>query len=115
MVLALLAGSHWRLHVCAWSQPFGVDPGIVKAAQRANQKLARGEMAGTDNPFISHRSGAMDNVQLKSQVCPDTHTHTVTNECTQSEPAIVRPPPRDSSLNPHTLHVADLPRPFFYL
>jgi hypothetical protein len=76
MVLALLAGSHWRLHVCAWSQPFGVDPGIVKAAQRANQKLARGEMAGTDNPFISHRSGAMDNVQLKSQVCPDTHTHT---------------------------------------
>jgi hypothetical protein len=48
-------------------QPFGVDPGIVKAAQRANQKLARGEMAGTDNPFISHRSGAMDKVKLKEQ------------------------------------------------
>ena len=56
-------------------QPFGVDPSIVKAAQRANQKLARGELAGTDNPFVSHRSGAMDNVQLKSQEWAVNHEY----------------------------------------
>ena len=48
-------------------QPFGMDPATVKAAQKANQKLARGEMAGTDNPFVSHRSGALDRVKVKEQ------------------------------------------------
>jgi hypothetical protein len=47
----------------------------VKAAQRANQKLARGEMAGTDNPFVSHRSGAMDKVQLKNQEWAVNHEY----------------------------------------
>jgi hypothetical protein len=56
-------------------QPFGIDPSIVKAAQRANQKLARGEMAGTDNPFVSHRSGAMDKVQLKNQEWAVNHEY----------------------------------------
>ena len=56
-------------------QPFGVDPSTVKAAQRANQKLARGEMAGTDNPFVGHRSGAMDNVQLKDQEWAVNHEY----------------------------------------
>jgi hypothetical protein len=48
-------------------RPFGVDPSTVRAAQRANEKLARGQMAGEANPFVSHRSGAMDNLKLKNQ------------------------------------------------
>ena len=44
-------------------QPFGVAPEEARAAQRANRMLDAGSMAGTDNPFISHRSGAMDRVR----------------------------------------------------
>ena len=44
-------------------QPFGVAPEEARAAQRANRMLDAGSMAGTDNPFISHRSAAMDRVR----------------------------------------------------
>ena len=46
-------------------QPFGVDQSTVRAAQRANQKLERGQMTGEDNPFVSHRSTCLDNLKVK--------------------------------------------------
>ena len=60
---AFAAGKTNDVHV----QPFGVDPKDVREAQKANRKLGEGKMAGQDNPFVSHRSTAMDNVKLKDQ------------------------------------------------
>eukprot|EP01052_Picozoa_sp_SAG31_P018457 SAG31_NODE_1308_length_8879_cov_3.158884_8_plen_196_part_00 len=66
-------------------QPFGVDQSVVRAAQRANQRLQRGQMAGEDNPFVSHRSTALDNLKLKNQEWSVGHDFVVDEADKQEE------------------------------
>jgi hypothetical protein len=51
--------------------------------------LSEGAMAVVDNPFVSHRSGAMDNLKLKSSEWSVNHEYVLEEPGVDSEEALL--------------------------